>query len=155
VPRAAYLAAAVVALAGCATIAPLPERQAPAASPVAAPATPSVGDEVSEADPPDTAADTASDPPPGAHLEDATADSGLQARIVARARSFLGRRGPFKAAGDTFNGDCSGLAQAVYAAEGIDLRGLMQQAAPHERRGVKAAWLAASRTSRRKPRPTA
>lgn len=146
-PRAAYLAAALVALAGCATIAPPPERHEPAASPVAAPAAPSVGDEVSDADPSDTAADTAADPPQGT-LEGASADSGLQARIVARARTFLGRRGPFKAAGDTFNGDCSGLAQAVYASEGIDLRRLMQQAAPHERRGVKAAWLAASRSGR-------
>ena len=46
-------------------------------------------------------------------------------------------------AGERFNGDCSGFVAAVYAAEGIDLRGAMQRAAPHERRGARAAWLAA------------
>ncbi|HET8539253.1 MAG TPA: 1-acyl-sn-glycerol-3-phosphate acyltransferase, partial [Anaeromyxobacter sp.] len=67
----------------------------------------------------------------------------LQARLAARAGSFVGRRGPFRAGGERFNGDCSGYVQAVYAAEGVLLRALMQRTAPDERGGVKAAWLAA------------
>jgi hypothetical protein len=77
-----------------------------------------------------------------ATTEDAQPD-GLRARLVARARQLLGQRGPFRAAGQRFTPDCSGFVAAVYAAEGIDLRGAMQRAAPHERGGARAAWLAA------------
>jgi hypothetical protein len=134
VPRASLLAA-VVLLAGCATIAPPPERRE-AAAPIAAPA----GDGAGESDLPEDEADAPPEPPPP---EDASPASDLSARLVARARTFLGRRGPFEVAGETFKGDCSGFVQALYAAEGADLRGLMQQTAPDERRGVAAAWLAA------------
>jgi hypothetical protein len=75
--------------------------------------------------------------------DEALAGFDLRARLAARARSMIGRRGPFEAAGDRFPGDCSGFVAAVYAAEGVSLRGLMQRAAPAERGGVRAAWLAA------------
>jgi hypothetical protein len=60
-----------------------------------------------------------------------------------RARSYLGRRGPFQAKGQRFGSDCSGFVEAVYTAEGLRLRDLMQRAAPNERSGVAAAWYAA------------
>lgn len=144
-PRAARLAAAAVAaLMGCATVAPPTERQGPAAPPRERPGTAAPaadeggGDAVSESDLPETAADA-----PSQARSDGASASDLRARLVERARGLLGRPGPFRAAGDRFNGDCSGFVQAVYAAEGIDLRGLMQETAPRERGGVKAAWLAA------------
>jgi probable lipoprotein NlpC len=67
----------------------------------------------------------------------------LQARLAVRARSYLGRRGPFRSKGQRFGSDCSGFVEAVYSAEGLLLRDLMQRVAPDERGGVKAAWDAA------------
>jgi hypothetical protein len=66
----------------------------------------------------------------------------LQARLAARAASFVGHRGPFRVAGERFNDDCTGYVQAVYEAEGIPLRLMMQDAAPTEASGVTAAFRA-------------
>ncbi len=66
----------------------------------------------------------------------------LQARLSARAASLVGRTGAFHAGGERFPADCTGFVEAVYQAEGIPLRALMQRAAPDERRGVEAAWRA-------------
>ncbi len=135
--RAACLAAALLVLAGCATIPPRPEAREPA--PVAASPLPAEGDPgtIGESDLPDTSEDV--EPP--ARDEDVRPRADQGARLAARARTFLGQRGPFRAAGERFNGDCSGYVAAVYAAEGINLRGAMQRVAPAERRGAKAAWL--------------
>ncbi len=139
----------LVVLAGCVTVSPPAEQPAPAALPPAAPAPAEVVNGFHESDLPDTAeplAEAIREPaaePVREPRDGAAAGATLRARIVARARAFLGRRGPFQAAGERFNGDCSGFAQAVYAAEGIDLRGRMQRAAPRERGGARAAWLAA------------
>jgi probable lipoprotein NlpC len=139
---AACLAAAVLALAGCATVAP--SREPSFSAPIAAAEVAEVDDAPGEgdADLPETAADTAADAP-DAPAEDVPGRSDLPARLAARARTFLGQRGPFRAAGERFNGDCSGFVAAVFAAEGIDLLAAMQRAAPDERRGARAAWLAA------------
>jgi probable lipoprotein NlpC len=93
----------------------------------------------SESDLPDT--DAA--PPRDARLEADLAAFELQARLAVRARSYLGRRGPFRSQGQRFGSDCSGFVEAVYAAEGLLLRDLMARVAPEERGGVKAAWDAA------------
>jgi cell wall-associated NlpC family hydrolase len=145
-PRAVCLAAALAALAGCATT-PRVERPAPdprAEGRDAAATSALAGDggvgATGEPDLPETAADTSADAEPAR----SPAASGAGARLAARARSLLGRRGPFRVGGERFNGDCSGFVQAVYAAEGIDLRARKERAAPRERRGVKAAWLAAA-----------
>jgi hypothetical protein len=66
----------------------------------------------------------------------------LQARLSARAASLVGRTGEFQAGGERFPADCTGFVEAVYQAEGVPLRALMQRAAPDERRGVEAAWRA-------------
>jgi hypothetical protein len=66
----------------------------------------------------------------------------LQARLSARAASLVGRTGDFRVGGARFPPDCTGFVAAVYQAEGVPLRALMQQAAPDERRGVEAAWRA-------------
>jgi probable lipoprotein NlpC len=66
----------------------------------------------------------------------------LQARLAARAASLVGQAGEFRVAGARFNRDCTGFVQAVYEAEGIPLRALMQRAAPNERSGVVAAFRA-------------
>jgi len=131
VTRAATLAALAVALAGCVTVAPPTERRArPGAR---------AGEPWSESDLPETDAEA----PRRERLDDDVAAFDLQARLAARARTYLGRRGPFQAAGQRFTGDCSGFVEAVYAGEGIMLRGLMQEAAPDEPSGVRAAWRAA------------
>lgn len=125
----------VLALVGCATVAPRGEGPSPAAG---------AGPAFSEADLPDTDA-----PPPRDARLDAGAEAfDLQARLAVRARSYLGRRGPFRAKGQRFGSDCSGFVEAVYAAEGVMLRDLMQRAAPEERGGVKAAWVAARENGR-------
>jgi cell wall-associated NlpC family hydrolase len=66
----------------------------------------------------------------------------VQARLAARAASLVGQPGPFRAGAASFNADCTGLVQAVYEAEGVPLRAMMQQAAPRERSGVVAAFRA-------------
>jgi hypothetical protein len=135
VPRRACLAAAIAALVGCATVPvpPEPRSRAPAAEEPLAGEPPAQA----ERDLPDAADEGPPAPDPAARET-----VGLRARLAARARTFLGQRGPFHAAGERFTGDCSGLVEAVYAAEGLDLRGAMQRAAPDERRGARAAWLA-------------
>jgi len=42
--------------------------------------------------------------------------------LLATARSWLGRRGPFEARGRRFHPDCSGYVEAVYEAQGIPIR---------------------------------
>ncbi len=69
----------------------------------------------------------------------------LQARLSARGASFVGEKGGFAAAGERFGADCTGFVQAVYAAEGVPLRRLMEAAAPGERSGVAAALRAMER----------
>jgi hypothetical protein len=69
----------------------------------------------------------------------------LQARLSARAASLVGEKGRFTAAGERFGADCTGFVQAVYAAEGVPLRRLMEAAAPRERSGVVAALRAMER----------
>lgn len=64
----------------------------------------------------------------------------LQARLASRARGHLGHRGAFQVGAERFQADCSGFVEAVYQAEGIPLRRLMQETAPRERSGVAAAW---------------
>lgn len=116
-------------IAGCATTAP-PRERPPAQ------ATAPGREAWSESDLPETDAEAPRRPRAGDDL----APFDLQARLAVRARSYLGRRGPFQAKGERFGGDCSGFVEAVYAAEGLMLRGLMQRAAPGERSGVAAAW---------------
>ncbi len=66
----------------------------------------------------------------------------LQARLAARAASFLGHSGAFRVGAELFNPDCAGFVEAVYEAEGVPLRALMRGAAPDEPAGVVAAYLA-------------
>lgn len=134
--RRALCPAFLSALLGCATVAP--QREAPARPP-APPASPGGPQGWSESDLPDT--DAA--PPRGAGLDSDLAAFDFQARLAVRARSYLGRRGPFRSQGQRFGSDCSGFVEAVYAAEGLLLRDLMARVAPEERGGVKAAWYAA------------
>lgn len=69
----------------------------------------------------------------------------LQARLAARAASFVGHASAFEARGERFNADCTGFVEAVYALEGVPLRPLMRSAAPSERTGVHAAYRAVER----------
>jgi hypothetical protein len=70
----------------------------------------------------------------------------LQARLAARGASLMGQgRERFQVAGETFNGDCSGFVEAVYALEGIQLRRILQAAAPRQTSAVAAAWEASGR----------
>lgn len=64
----------------------------------------------------------------------------LQARLAARASSFVGHAGEFRVGGARFPPDCTGFVEAVYEAEGIPLRAMMQRTAPDVRTGVDAAW---------------
>jgi probable lipoprotein NlpC len=74
----------------------------------------------------------------------------LQARLAARGASLMGQgRERFQVAGETFNGDCSGFVEAVYALEGIQLRRILQTAAPHQTSAVAAAWEASGRLGAR------
>lgn len=68
-----------------------------------------------------------------------TRGSELHERLAGRAVSLLGAQGPFQAEGRRFNADCSGYVEAVYQAEGIPLRALMERVAPRERSAVVAA----------------
>ena len=87
---------------------------------------------------------------PGADLRRTLDESDLQARLAARAASLLGQGlAPFQVAGERYNPDCSGFVEAVYAAEGIRLRRILQAAAPRETSAVAAAWAAAGRWGRR------
>jgi hypothetical protein len=79
-------------------------------------------------------------------VEEALALSDLQARLAARAAAMLGEgRERFAVGGQTFNPDCSGFVEAVYAAEGVALREVLRAAAPREPSAVAAAWEAAGR----------
>jgi hypothetical protein len=76
--------------------------------------------------------------------------SDLQARLAARAAAMLGEgRERFAVGREAFNPDCSGFVEAVYAAEGISLRRVLQAAAPRETSAVAAAWEAAGRFGER------
>ncbi len=66
----------------------------------------------------------------------------LQERLASRGASLVGHAGDFAVGPERFRGDCSGFVEAVYEAEGIPLRRLMQRAAPRETSGVAAAWQA-------------
>jgi cell wall-associated NlpC family hydrolase len=144
-PSRLALALGIAALAGCATVRPAaePRPERPEVTLTVAPAGEVEAAGPSESDLPETSGDE----PPGSRPAEEEAptrpDPDLGERLAARARTFLGLRGPFHARGERFNGDCSGFVAAVYAAEGLDLRGAMQRAAPTERRGAWAAWLAA------------
>jgi cell wall-associated NlpC family hydrolase len=140
VPHSARLALAlgVAALAGCATVRPAPEPRSDAS-----PASSHIG-EVEAAGPGESdLPETSEDEPPVARPREEPPRPDLGSQLAARARTYLGLRGPFHAGDARFNGDCSGFVAAVYAAEGLDLRGAMQRAAPSERGGARAAWLAA------------
>jgi cell wall-associated NlpC family hydrolase len=52
----------------------------------------------------------------------------------------VGHAAAFRVGEQTFHPDCTGFVQAVYEAEGVPLRALMQRAAPRERSGVTAAY---------------
>lgn len=83
---------------------------------------------------------------PARSVRQALDQSDLQARLAARGASLLGQgRERFHAAGQTFNGDCSGFVEAVYALEGIPLKRLLTAAAPREDSAVAQAWAAAGR----------
>jgi cell wall-associated NlpC family hydrolase len=84
----------------------------------------------------------ASGSPAGGPTPDELAVFDLQARLSARAASLVGRTGDFRAGGERFPADCTGFVEAVYQAEGVPLRALLQRAAPDERHGVEAAWRA-------------
>ena len=66
----------------------------------------------------------------------------LQARLAARAASLVGHAGEFRVGAERFAPDCAGFVEAVYEMEGVPLRAMMRQAAPEERSGVAAAFLA-------------
>ncbi|HSN90389.1 MAG TPA: CHAP domain-containing protein [Anaeromyxobacteraceae bacterium] len=138
-PRAACVASSVIVLA-CSTVTPPPVREGPAApaSPAATGAPGPVA-QFGDADLPET--DAAA--PPVARTGAAPGVLDFPERLAERAESLVARRGPFRAAGERFRGDCSGFVQAVYAAEGVRLRVMMERAAPEEPSGVRAAWLAA------------
>jgi probable lipoprotein NlpC len=127
VPRFVPLAVPFVLLAGCVGPSAPAGRRAPAVSHAGAPAAPELVDPMVRS-------------PVVTPRERARGD--FQARLSARGRSWIGERGPFRAQGELFGGDCSGFVQAVYAAEGILLRDLVRRAAPHERLGVAAAYAA-------------
>ncbi len=83
-------------------------------------------------------------------IREALDRSDRQARLAARGHRWLGQgHAPFEAGGERFNPDCSGFVEAVYAAEGLPLRRLAQQAAPGESSGVAALWAAAGRYGQR------
>lgn len=87
---------------------------------------------------------------PARSVREALERSDLQARLAARGASLMGQgRERFHVAGETFNGDCSGFVEAVYALEGIQLRRILQSAAPRETSAVAAAWAAAGRYGER------
>lgn len=66
----------------------------------------------------------------------------LQARLAARGASLVGHTGVFEVSAQRFQGDCTGFIAAVYEAEGLPLRQLMQRAGPAESSGVAAAYRA-------------
>ncbi|HSN91150.1 MAG TPA: NlpC/P60 family protein [Anaeromyxobacteraceae bacterium] len=82
----------------------------------------------------------------------------LPERLASRAASLVGERGAFEVGGRRFNADCSGFVEAVFHAEGIPLRALMERVAPRERSAVVAVHLALERYGRTfgagvRPRP--
>jgi hypothetical protein len=83
---------------------------------------------------------------PGQTVKEALDRSDLQARLAARGASWVGHGPePFQVAGERFNADCSGFVEAVYAAEGLSLRRVVQAADPGGTSAVAAAWEAAAR----------
>jgi probable lipoprotein NlpC len=70
----------------------------------------------------------------------ARATDELGTRLVERARSALGHRGPFTAGAERYPADCSGFVAWVFQAEGVPLRQLMGRVAPGESSGVAAAY---------------
>jgi hypothetical protein len=79
-------------------------------------------------------------------LRQALEESDLQARLAARGAALLGQgQTSFEVGPERFNPDCSGFVEAVYAAEGIRLRRILQAAAPRQTSAVAAAWEAAGR----------
>jgi hypothetical protein len=72
----------------------------------------------------------------------------LPGRLAGRAASLVGERGAFRVDGRLFNADCSGYVEAVYHAEGVPLRSLMERVAPRERSAVVAAHIALERYGR-------
>jgi hypothetical protein len=87
---------------------------------------------------------------PGLSVRQGLELSALQARLAARGASMIGRgMERFQAAGEHFNPDCSGFIEAVYATEGIQLRRILQTAAPRETSAVAAAWEATRRFGER------
>jgi NlpC/P60 family len=83
-------------------------------------------------------------------LREVLDETALQARIGARAATLVGHGpGPFTVGPETFGADCSGLVEAVYAAEGIPLRRLLQADAPRASSAVEAAWITAGTRGRR------
>jgi hypothetical protein len=67
----------------------------------------------------------------------------LGERLASRAASLLGQAAPFTVRGERYPADCSGFVEAVYAAEGIPLRGLMVRSAPRETSAAAALHRAA------------
>jgi hypothetical protein len=87
---------------------------------------------------------------PARSIREGLERSDLQARLAARAAAMLGEgRERFAVGREAFNPDCSGFVEAVYAAEGISLRRVLQAAAPRETSAVAAAWEAAGRFGER------
>ncbi|MFT3917673.1 MAG: NlpC/P60 family protein [Anaeromyxobacteraceae bacterium] len=64
-------------------------------------------------------------------------------RLVERAETWLGEDGPFVVGDARYGADCSGFVQAVFAAEGIELRRLAGRSAPRETSGAAAIHRAA------------
>lgn len=155
--RRAVCPALVLALAGCATVAPPRVSQTGQAPRPPGPAR--EGNARSEPPPPQAARDretrgepgarkTEGEPPRRSRSDDELAAFEFQARLAVRARSYLGRRGPFHAKGQRFSNDCSGFVEAVYAAEGLLLRDLVRRVAPGERGGAAGEWQAVRASGR-------
>ena len=87
---------------------------------------------------------------PSASTGEALARADLRAGLAARGASLLGQgQVPFRVGKERFPPDCTGFVEAVYAAEGIPLRRLMERAAPRATSGVAAAWAAVGRYGER------
>jgi len=83
---------------------------------------------------------------PARSVREVLDETDLQARLAARAASMRGQGlHRFEVGRQTFLPDCSGFVEAVYAAEGVELRRVLQLAAPREASAVAAAWEAARR----------
>ncbi len=86
----------------------------------------------------------------GRALRKSPDETELRARVAARGATFLGQgRERFTVGQETFNADCAGYVEAVYAAEGIPLRRILRAAAPKESSAVVMAWEASARYGER------